>query len=72
MCQEKCAQAFEESLDFFRSEADSTLMASIPVEAQFLSDQLHELKEKTCDLFEKKAVGDNTKFHLKELRNKLE
>ena len=47
-------------------------MNSIPIEAQFLLDQLNELKEKSCDLFEKKAVGDNTKFHLKELRNKLE
>lgn len=35
-------------------------------------EQLNEFKERSCDLFDSKAVGENTKFHLKELRNKLE
>lgn len=57
MCQEKCAQAFEYSLSYFYEESDKNVKSILPAQEQYLIDQLKELKEKACDLFEKNSVG---------------
>lgn len=35
-------------------------------------DQLKQMKEKACEMFETNSVGDKTKFHLKQLRENIE
>ena len=70
MCEEKCAQAFQYSLSFFKDEAQKRIM-NFPVEEQLLLEQLKIIRERACDLFETNAVGDKTKSQLKELRETL-
>jgi hypothetical protein len=71
MCQEKCAKAFEESLNFFNEEVNKSIKCIFPTEEEYLFEQLKNIKEKACELFELNSVGEKTKFHLKELREKL-
>jgi hypothetical protein len=72
MCQEKCAKAFEESLSFFSEEIDKSIKCVFPTEEEYLLEQLKDVKERACELFELNSVGEKTKFHLKELRDNLE
>ena len=69
MCKEQCLKVFDESERIFDEEVNKNM--KIPCSEQELVSYCQDLKELVCENFETRAIGDEIKKGLKELRSKL-